>query len=300
MSSERTVGATGTIHDQGYQRYEGVRLPRSRRFLVITRNVLATAWKARWGVKLPLLGAVLTLVVSAGIMIVMGQIESRMGGRGGRLLRADTVLFISYGFFSLFGIILAATVATAAIADDLKSGSFQFYFSRPLRPDDYVRGKLLGLFVLIGCSTFAGPVVLSIIRVCLAEDLGGAIKLLPIIPKAILLGVAGTSALVLPAIGLGALLGKRVAAQAAFIVYWIVISGFVSVVAHELRLPLVGLLALNSDVNVVGGYLFGMPSDSGSPEPWQAGLAIVVFSVAGYVALRRRIRSSATAGLGGV
>ena len=55
--SERVAGATGTIHDQGYQRYRGERLPQSRRFLVIARNVMAVAWKSRWGVKLPVLGA---------------------------------------------------------------------------------------------------------------------------------------------------------------------------------------------------------------------------------------------------
>src|SRR4030095_1170774 len=122
--------------------------------------------------------------VAAGIMIVLGQVESRLQGRGGSMLRADVVLFQSQQFFALWGIILSATVATAAIADDLKSGAFQFYFSRPLRPQDYVRGKLLGLFVLVGLSTFLGPLVLAIIRACLVDDFAQAMKLLPVVPKA--------------------------------------------------------------------------------------------------------------------
>jgi hypothetical protein len=296
-----SLESTGTIHDQGYQRYQGARLPQSRRFLVIARNVMAVAWKSRWGVKLPILGSVIALVVSAGIMIAFDQLDSRLHGQAGQLLRADAVLYRSYVWaFSTFGAILAATVATAAIADDLKSGSFQFYFSRPLHADDYVRGKLLGLFTLVGCATFAGPVTLAVIRVCLADDFAQAMKLLPVLPKAMLLGLAGTTSMVLPAMGLGALMGRRIAAQAAYIVYWIVVSGIAAMLAHGLHQPAIALVSLASDVDAVGSYLFGVLPDPGTPAAWQAALAIVAFAVAGYAAVRARLRSASTAGIGGV
>ncbi len=300
MSTGERNGGTGTIHDQGYQRYQGMRLPQSRRFLVIARNVLTTAWKSRWGVKLPVLAAVITTVVAAGIMVAVGQIESRLGGPLGQLLRADAVLFYSTQFFGVWGLILAVTVATAAIADDLKSGAFQFYFSRPLRPSDYVRGKLLGLFALVGMATLAGPLVLSIIRLCLVDDVAEAVKLLAVIPRALLLGVAATLALVLPAAGLGALLTKRTPAQAAFIVYFVVFGTITEGLAHGLRTPYLALFSLRSDVLVIGRDLFGVYPEPYSPEPWQAGVAILVYALAGYLALRLRLRSAATAGLGGV
>jgi hypothetical protein len=222
-----------------------------------------------------------------------------VGGRAGNLLRADAVLFRAQEFFALWGIILSATVATAAVADDLKSGAFQFYFSRPLRADDYVRGKLLGLFVLIGFSTLVGPLFLSIVRVGLVTDFAEAVTLLPVIPKALALGVASTAALVLPAAGLGALLGRRIAAQAAYILYWVVIAQAAKGVSRALDLPYIGLLALDLDVRVIGGTLFEVRERSFWPEAWQAALAILVISIAGYAALRARIRAAATTGLGG-
>jgi len=303
MSSEtaKTVAApTGTIHDQGYQRYEGVRLPQSRRFLVIARNVLAVAWKSRWGVKLPLLGAVVTLVVSAAVMIGFTTLASHTGGRGAAFLRADTIMFGSYPFFSACGLLLSLTVAASSVADDLGSGAFQFYFSRPLRPDDYVRGKLLGLYTLVGMATLAAPMVLAIVRVCLSDDLTGALRTLPLLGRTFVVGVAGTAALVLPAMGLAATMGKRMAAQAAYVVYWMVISTIAFGLSQALHKPPIALFSLVADIGVVASELFHVPGDTGLPPAWQAGLAILAVSVGSYALESARVRSGASAGIGGV
>jgi hypothetical protein len=50
----------------------------------------------------------------------------------------------------------------------------------------------------------------------------------------------------------------------------------------------------------VGSYLFGVLPDSSFPEAWEAGLAIAAFAAAGYAAVRARLRSASTAGIGGV
>jgi ABC-2 type transport system permease protein len=291
---------TGTIHDQGYERYQGERLPQARRLLVVARNVLAVAWKSRWGVKLPLLGAVLTLVVSAAVMIVATTIAGHAGGREMQFLRADNVMFRSYPFFSACGILLSLTVAASSVADDLTSGAFQFYFSRPLRPDDYVRGKLLGLFALVGVATLAAPVLLAIVRVCLADDLKTALATVPLVGRTFLVGVAGTAALVLPAMGLAATMGKRMAAQAAFVVYWVVLSTVAMALAEGLHQPQIALLSLVADIAVVAAELFRVAGDTGLPPPWQAGLAILFFTAGSYALVRARVRSGASAGIGGV
>jgi ABC-2 type transport system permease protein len=291
---------TGTIHDQGYQRYEGTRTPQARRFLVIARNVVAVAWKSRWGVKLPVLLTAFALVITAGVLVLMTKVQALMHGPVPDMLRVDRVLAISCSFFTLFGVVLTITVAMGAIADDLRSGAFQFYFSRPLRPADYVRGKLLGLFVVVGSASFAGPVVLAIVRVALVENLAQARAALHILPACIVIGVLGTLALVLPAVGLASLLRQRVAAQAAFIVYWVVLANAAVGLSYNLRLPALGLLSLSNDLQTVTRALLGVRQELRSPEPWQAALVIVGVAVVGYVALARRIRSASTAGIGGV
>jgi ABC-2 type transport system permease protein len=291
---------SGTIHDQGYQRYEGARTPQARRFLVIARNVIAVAWKSRWGVKLPLLLTVGTLLIFAAVLVVITKVQAMSHGRTPDMFRPDRVLANARAVFSGWGVVLTITVAMGAIADDLRSGAFQFYFSRPLRPADYVRGKLLGLAAVVGFASFAGPFLLGILRVTLVDDLTQARAVIGVIPESFVIGVLSTAALVLPAAGVASLLRQRTAAQAAFIVYWTVVSGVATVLSYELRLPLIGLIAINRDLDVVTRALLGVRQELRSPEPWQAALVIVLVSVAGYVALTRRIRSASTAGIGGV
>jgi hypothetical protein len=209
------------------------------------------------------------------------------------------VVFNAVSFFQLWGFILTATVATAAIADDLRAGAFQFYFSRPLRAADYVRGKLLGLLVLVGMPMFAGPVALSIIRVFLVDDFGDAMRVLGIVPRAMAIGLAATVALVLPAAGLGALLKKRMPAQVGFAVGYLVIGSIAIGIGESLELPEIGALSIPASIGTLNKAVFEQPIDVDDPPVWAAALVLALFSAAGYWAIRSRIRSAESAGVGG-
>jgi ABC-type transport system involved in multi-copper enzyme maturation permease subunit len=233
-------------------------------------------------------------------MIIQAVIANAGAGRASQLLRADAIMFGSYPFFSAWGLLLSVTVAVPAVADDMASGAYQFYFSRPIRPDDYVRGKLLGLFAVIGVTTLAGPLVLAIVRVCLSDELAGAMKTLPLIGRTFMVGLVGTSALVLPAMASAALIGKRMAAQAAYVVYYVVLSSIAISLSQGLHAPGIALLSLVSDIAVVAASLFGVPGDTGLPPAWQGGIAIALIAAGSYAIVRAKVRSGASAGIGGV
>jgi hypothetical protein len=289
------------IHDLGYAAYTGPRAPVSRRFLAIARNVFAVAWKSRW-VKIPFLVAVGTTVASAVIMWVLRlKLAEEVRVRGGDFIpKAEDIVFHAVQFYEMSAFLLATVVACAAIADDLRLGAFQFYFSRPIRPRDYIGGKLLGLGLVIGVPMFAGPLVLAVVRLILADSMAQAWQLITIVPRAIALGVVGTAAFVLPAAGLGALLQKRQPAQALYAVYVVLISGAAYGMSVPLRFPMLRLVSILNDVTLVGRAIFGLPVDSHwDPSAGAAAAALAVLCGAGLALVIWRVRGAETAGLGG-
>ena len=102
----------------------------------------------------------------------------------------------------MWGQLLAVTVGCSAVADDLTRGAFQFYFARPLRPGDYLRGKLLGVGLIIALPMLLGPFILTLVRLFLVEDVADMLPLLPMVPKALLAGLYGTASIVMPSVAL--------------------------------------------------------------------------------------------------
>lgn len=291
----------GTIHDLGYEPYRGPRLAQTRRFWIIARNVIAVAWRGKWGVKAPVLLSVMVVMAATAIMWVAraAQRLSHLTSGGAQVLRVDAVVFQSFNFYGFLGFLLATTVGCATVADDLKMGAFQFYFSRPIRPRDYVAGKVAGLALVVGIPMFGVPVALAILRLLLAEDLAEAGRVWMIVPRAAALGLVGTAAYVLPAAGMGALMQKRAPAQALFAVYYLVVGSLAKGMAMGLRAPQLRLLALDDNIRNVGSALFGIDRPGGAPPVWQSVAATAALGLAGWVILWRRVRRAETSGLGG-
>ncbi len=288
------------IHDVGYEPYRGARTPPSRRFWTIARNVFGVAWGSRWGVKLPFIAAAGTVVAASVVMYVArNRLFEMVRERGAPVPRAEQIIFYSLTGFELAAYVLAAVVACAAVANDLRLGAFQFYFSRPLRARDYLAGKLLGLALVIGAPMFGGPVLLALVRLCLADDAAQAVSLLPVVPRAALMGFLGTAAFVLPPAALGALLGKRQPAQALYVVYFVVLTNASEGMARMLDVPALTLLDVGHDVEVVGRALFGVGGGWPHIGPWPAAAALAILGGASLAVLWWRVARAETSDLGG-
>lgn len=287
------------IHDLGYATYTGPRTPPSRRFLVIARNVFSVAWRSRWGVKMPVIMAIgITLVAAVVMYFLRLQLAETVRSRGAPIPKAEAIVFMAGAFYELVAFFLAAVVACAAVANDLRMGAFQFYFARALRPRDYVAGKLIGLALVIGIPMLLGPLVLALLRLVYADSLEQAAALTPVVPRALLLGLLGTAAYVLPAAGIGAWAKKRQAAQALFAVYYMLIAPVVFVLGEELDLPWLRLLSFPNDLTVLGGWIFAVAHSPEDPPVWASAISLAIFCGLGFLAVWIRVRTAETAGLG--
>jgi hypothetical protein len=290
---------TAEIRDLGHAPYTGPRKPPSRRFWVISRNVVAVAWRSRWGVKLPVILAVGTTLTAAVAMYLLRlRLTETVRARGAPIPQAEAIVFMAGSFYELSGFILALVVGCALIADDLRMGAFQFYFARALRPRDYVVGKLLGLALVIGIPLFLGPVVLAVVRLAYAESLAMAWDLSPVLPRAMLHGLLGTLAYVLPAAGIGAWVGKRQAAQALYAVYVMLVTPLAHALSGPLDLPLLRTLSLSSDLSVLGRAIFGLDHDGADPPVAASAASMVLLLGLALLAVWVRVRRAETSGMG--
>ena len=146
---------------------------------------------------------------------------------------------------------------------DLRAGAFEFYFSRPVRPIDYVFGKAGGVILLMATALFAGPVLLSLFRLGFAADFEELIDLLPVVPKAMLVGAIATVAYAVVPLAFSAISSKTrhtVAAWAAFYllggsVAWAVSqgTGISAIGALDISQSILGLSYAIFDVTLLRG-----------------------------------------------
>jgi hypothetical protein len=190
----------GVVHDLGYRRYLGSRRPPSTRWQVILRNQVSTAWSRWWRFKAWLMVSVIMMVAVCVLMYVWKAKLAPLFGGGERLTWIDGVLPLSLDWFRRVGFLVSLTVGATAIASDSLNGAFTFYFSRPVRPIDYLAGKLGGLIVLQALVQVVPPLLASVFRVGVSAVGSDLVATLPMVPQMVGLGLlsavvyaAGTS-----------------------------------------------------------------------------------------------------------
>ena len=66
-------------------------------------------------------------------------------------------------FFFVETILLASLICSDSISEDLRSNSFVLYFSRALKTEGYLAGKIGGAFLALSLFTFIPPVIIAIV-----------------------------------------------------------------------------------------------------------------------------------------
>lgn len=160
-----------------YSPWKGKRTGRYQRILVIIKKIIGQKIRSKGVLALLIIGMILTHVFPA-IFLSLSPHEELTGEM---LVRQG--LFGNYltgGFFATFTILLAAVVSSDTISEDLNDNSFILYFSRPIRPIDYLLGKLGGTFLVMSIFCLLGPVIvsLSIIATQTGSDFISSFKVL--------------------------------------------------------------------------------------------------------------------------
>jgi hypothetical protein len=233
----------GTIYDLGYKRYVGTRRSQGTRWQVISRHVLSQAWKKWWRYKVWMVLAVITTVVVGAVMVASRS--ERLGDlRDAKpvIRLVDEFVYGSINIFTKFAFLLSLTVAVRVIASDLRSGAFTFYFSRPVRTVDYVLGKVVGLFVLMGTLILAPMMVITFVRLGLSENTDDLIKNLAYVPKTLAIGTVATLTYACLPLGFSAVFRKPNLNLAIWAAFYLLVTTFVMVIAIEMKTPNLGVI----------------------------------------------------------
>jgi ABC-type transport system involved in multi-copper enzyme maturation permease subunit len=303
VSDRTTAPAVGTIHDLGYKRYGGTRQAAGTRWRVIMRNQIATGWKSWWRFKASLGFAVITMFIAGGIMFLLKDRTVRgMGMIGGfAATMADAALPKSIEWFIRAAFLVTLTVGSRVVAGDLQTGAFTFYFARSVRARDYVIGKLAGMCVLIGIIMIGGPLVLAIARLGLSESTDQLIDALPLIPKALAVGVLGTLAFAAVPLGFSALVPNVRYAMALWAAYYLVFGLMVSLLASA-STGWLGALDLATALESVTFELFHLELFRGRAAhvPPDVALASLLLHAGAAIALvSYQVRRAHGSGVGG-
>lgn len=294
--------SAGQIHDLGYKRYVGTRRSVDTRWIVVMRHQLATAWKTWWRFKVWLVAAAMATAVAAGFLyLTSGRLFRMLGSLSGEAVRfADGILPLSTLWYCKIGFLISLTIGSTVVAGDLQSGAFTFYFARSARPRDYVLGKLAGLGALVALIMLAGPVILAGARIGLS-DLDQVVAMLPILPKALAIGVLGTLIYAAIPLGFSAVMSSRSYAMALWAAYYIVVSNIVVLVSTATS-PALGALDLPSSLQAVALYLFELRASGRRTLEIPPELALA--SILGHAAIAIalvfwRVRNAQRTGVGG-
>lgn len=249
-----------TIRDLGYKAYEGARLPKSARQMLLTQRSLALSW-APGLVKATMIVGMLPLLVCAVILYFKVKARMVIIGAGGPMTADDATNWIYYGIYWCqlwFAFAMGLLVAAPAIAGDVASGAFQFYFARPLTRSHYAIAKLIAAGLLVTLVAAIPGVLLAMLRLGLARDGAEALRLTPYLLWALLFSLAIGLCLTLPPLALSSLTRKPGYAQggwsALFFVPWVVGEGL----AAATDVPALALFSLPTCLRLLGQGLFGI------------------------------------------
>ncbi len=213
----------------------------------------------------------------------------------------DAILPLSLTWYCKIGFLASLFLAAPAVAGDIQSGAFTFYFSRSVRPRDYVIGKLVGLGALMSLIMLAGPVVLGGARLGLSDSFDQVIALLPILPKALAIGALGTLIYAAVPLGFSAVLPNRGHAMALWTAYYIVLSNMVALISLATS-PALGALDLPSALQAIALHLFDL--QLGGRRVLEIPTGVALASILGHAAIAIglvfwRVRNAQRTGVGG-
>ncbi|HTE49817.1 MAG TPA: hypothetical protein VK698_03020 [Kofleriaceae bacterium] len=305
LSGQHPAGrAAAAIHDLGYKRYLGNRRPQSTRWRVLVKNVVTTSWRGWWRMKMWVIGcAVTTVAIGVPMYISRDRIFEELVRRGMTVRWSDALLPLSFRFFPWFAFILAAAGAAGAVARDLRAGAFEFYFSRPVRPIDYVLGKVVGSAMVVSTALLAGPFLLSLFRVGLARDLDEVLPALALVPRMLLVGMLGSVAYAVVALAFSSMSTRPRITTAMWAAFYLLFGSIAEGLAFALRTPDLAAISLP---RAVEGFAFGLfqvsvPPGFGRLTPGIAASygALLAYTAVGLIVLQIRVKRAERAGLGG-
>lgn len=285
------------VHDLGYKRYTGARRLQGTRYRVIGTKVVSIAWRGWWRMKVWILGASLTAFVITVLMYASEGV-SRFMRAGQTLPLSDALLPMSFQFFEISAFALSMTVVASLVASDMRTGAFEFYFSRPVRAWDYVWGKVTGAIMLMGIVLFLGPIVLALVRIGLSEDVAGSLHYLP---RAAMVGFLATIVYAVVPLAFSSISSSKLHTVPAWGAFYFVTSILVPLISRNTGMLTLEALDIPRSIHTLAYATFDVVPIFGRerPEAWVAVVGLIGYVAVGLAILYWRVASAEKRGMGG-
>lgn len=272
-----------TVRDLGYRPYEGARLPPANNTWVMLRHGLARAW-ASWLVKIAIFLSIGPLLVFAVYVAITLYFMRNMGGADA-LPEFDGTQPLRYLYASetwLAVSLLTLGAGAPAIAEDLTFKAFQFYFAKPVTPEQYYGGRALAVAIPIFGVTLVPAILVDLVMIVMApvdraaEMLG---LLLPCLVYSIILAVVMGAG----SVAISSLSKSRALTMSAWVLCFVVPHALAAVVDGIGHWPWLYLGSFTGLLGVIADALFHVDTDS--DLHWWHALPVLGVFVAGSIAL---------------
>ena len=135
-----------------YKPWSGERTGTLDRVFIIAKTFFQQKLKSKWIMAFLILSLILMFVFSIIFNALMPH----------ETLDAETMSNQMSGLF-IFSILLAAMICSDSIAEDLRSNSFVLYFSRAMKTENYLAGKMGGVFLTLSLFSLIPPIIMAFV-----------------------------------------------------------------------------------------------------------------------------------------
>lgn len=137
-----------------YKPWSGERTTHFERIFLISKTFFRHKLKSKWLLFLMILGIFLITTVSIFMYVLMPH----------ETLEAETMTGLMANELSLILVILlTAMICSDTISEDLRSNSFVLYFSRAIKAESYLAGKMGGAWLTLSLFSFFPPVIMALV-----------------------------------------------------------------------------------------------------------------------------------------
>jgi ABC-2 type transport system permease protein len=271
------------IHDQGYRRYGGSRVPNGQTWMVIAASGLRTFFRRR-----ALLGLLLLAWLPFLVRVVQVYAVANLPQAAFLALTPETFRqFLQQQ--QIFAFFITVYVGSGLIANDRRANALQIYLSKPLTRGEYVLGKLAILMAFLLLVTWVPAILLLIVQALFAGSFAFVRDNLYLFPAITLVSFVQVVTIAVSMLALSSLssssrfvgmlyAGLIFFSQALFGVLRFVTGG-----------SMVAWVSFEANLEQLGNAIFRLPLPYGTPWPVSL-LLIVGLIAAGGLVLERRVR----------
>ncbi len=298
------------IYDQTFRRYEGPRNT-SGIWLVVAGQTLRPVLQSKIA-KVILVGLIILVTVySFGLFVgaKFSQVAPEHAdavaqvGRDnaipmfGRNVGLNTIMYDFLMFQGALVWLLLLVTGGGSVSSDIRNAALPLYFSRPLRPRDYVMGKVFGLA--------AGPATVSCIAALLIY-LQAVAYYYPvsdlwlqsgILMRAVLYAVLSSLFVSLLMVAFSSASRKAATAQVTFFGFFVLTQVVVNITRRGFRFPEIALVSPLLDNRILAVELFRpelrharRQASIEQYDPWMAAAVRGVYAVIALLMIRRNLR----------